>query len=405
MGGLGKHINSLWEDTSLTFTDLGDIADQISSAEGCDVYEKTDGQNLFVTWDFKSNTLRCARNKGNLLNGGMSIKELSKKFADKKAVHDAYVNGANALEASLKQLVDSIKKKIFDVNVWYSIEIIAKDNPNVIHYDADTIAFHRFGPKVLSENEFVDLSDKNVITRLDVIDQNLIKMNEVSHAKHAWKIVCPLKIDLKAMNDNKSLTSFLEKIHSIKNLADLDDRDTIRTYLFNRMMQEKLKGGPLSRPKQLELVSRLLEDEGCQTKTYLLKKADSAIQRNFIVKMLDQSVDIIHEFMKPIETAIFDLSVDRMNGLASLLISDNEKEIKRIKFEVDKMIKLVEKSNDAIDRTFVANQLKRLGSIDNIKTTIEGLTFKYKGKVFKMTGAFAPVNQILGLHRFKRVVK
>ena len=34
----------------------------------------------------------------------------------------------------------------------------------------------------------------------------------------------------------------------------------------------------------------------------------------------------------------------------------------------------------------------------------EGLVFKYNGKVFKFTGFFAPINQILGLEKFSRQV-
>ena len=30
----------------------------------------------------------------------------------------------------------------------------------------------------------------------------------------------------------------------------------------------------------------------------------------------------------------------------------------------------------------------------------EGLVFKYKGKIYKFTGAFAPINQILGSLKF-----
>ena len=32
--------------------------------------------------------------------------------------------------------------------------------------------------------------------------------------------------------------------------------------------------------------------------------------------------------------------------------------------------------------------------------SIKGLVFKYKGKTYKFTGAFAPVNQIVGLLNF-----
>jgi hypothetical protein len=47
------------------------------------------------------------------------------------------------------------------------------------------------------------------------------------------------------------------------------------------------------------------------------------------------------------------------------------------------------------------DNLKKLQSIgiNNIVPT-EGVVFMYKGKLFKLTGTFAPVNQILGLLHF-----
>ena len=47
-------------------------------------------------------------------------------------------------------------------------------------------------------------------------------------------------------------------------------------------------------------------------------------------------------------------------------------------------------------------QLDRLNSIGGLKTIVpsEGIVFKYNGKTYKFTGAFAPVNQIMGLLTF-----
>ena len=43
--------------------------------------------------------------------------------------------------------------------------------------------------------------------------------------------------------------------------------------------------------------------------------------------------------------------------------------------------------------------LKTIGGTDAIVPS-EGIVFKYKGKTYKFTGAFAPVNQITGLINF-----
>ena len=47
-------------------------------------------------------------------------------------------------------------------------------------------------------------------------------------------------------------------------------------------------------------------------------------------------------------------------------------------------------------------QLDKLNTIGGMKAIVpsEGIVFKYKGKTYKFTGAFAPVNQITGLINF-----
>ena len=49
-------------------------------------------------------------------------------------------------------------------------------------------------------------------------------------------------------------------------------------------------------------------------------------------------------------------------------------------------------------------QLDRLKALGGFKAIMpsEGITFVFKGKVYKYTGAFAPVNQILGMLKFTR---
>ena len=47
-------------------------------------------------------------------------------------------------------------------------------------------------------------------------------------------------------------------------------------------------------------------------------------------------------------------------------------------------------------------QLDRLNAIGGLKSVVpsEGITFVFKGKLYKYTGAFAPTNQILGMLKF-----
>ena len=44
-------------------------------------------------------------------------------------------------------------------------------------------------------------------------------------------------------------------------------------------------------------------------------------------------------------------------------------------------------------------KLEKLGGFDTI-VPIEGIVFVFKGKTYKLTGLFAPVNQLLGLTKY-----
>jgi len=46
------------------------------------------------------------------------------------------------------------------------------------------------------------------------------------------------------------------------------------------------------------------------------------------------------------------------------------------------------------------SRLENAGGIDDI--ALEGIVFQYDGKVFKLTGAFSPINQVIGLMKYDR---
>ena len=47
-------------------------------------------------------------------------------------------------------------------------------------------------------------------------------------------------------------------------------------------------------------------------------------------------------------------------------------------------------------------QLTKLKHHDNIDTVVEGFVFQYDGQMYKFTGNFAPMNQLLGLFKYGR---
>jgi hypothetical protein len=68
------------------------------------------------------------------------------------------------------------------------------------------------------------------------------------------------------------------------------------------------------------------------------------------------------------------------------------------------LIKELQTSNDikTLDKLKVElGRIQRLGGFEAIVPS-EGIVFTYKGNTYKLTGAFAPINQILGVLKYSR---
>jgi hypothetical protein len=102
------------------------------------------------------------------------------------------------------------------------------------------------------------------------------------------------------------------------------------------------------------------------------------------------------------DDAISNFAIAVLEALKSSLIANESKEIERIKAATEQAIGDLRASGEPGVVAFLDQQLKRLGSIDRIKSAIEGVVFRYDGKTYKFTGAFAAANQIIGFIKYRR---
>ena len=65
-------------------------------------------------------------------------------------------------------------------------------------------------------------------------------------------------------------------------------------------------------------------------------------------------------------------------------------------------IKNIKSGGDLKKLNKLQQQLSKLNAIGGLDAVVptEGIVFKYNGKVYKFTGAFAPINQITGMMTF-----
>ena len=88
--------------------------------------------------------------------------------------------------------------------------------------------------------------------------------------------------------------------------------------------------------------------------------------------------------------------------ISGFIAANPDKAIQGIRRQVAKAIGDVRKGGDIKKLNRLSQQLNKIKAIGGFKTIVpsEGLVFIYKGKTYKLTGAFAPINQITGMMTF-----
>ena len=106
--------------------------------------------------------------------------------------------------------------------------------------------------------------------------------------------------------------------------------------------------------------------------------------------------------MKPFEELFFEVGAEILKNVQGFIAANPDKAVQNMKKKLDSAISNVRKGGDLKKLNTLRLQLDKLQAIGGTKSIVpsEGIVFKYKGKTYKFTGAFAPINQITGLISF-----
>ena len=109
--------------------------------------------------------------------------------------------------------------------------------------------------------------------------------------------------------------------------------------------------------------------------------------------------------LRPLSDAISDFAIEVLRGVKSYFVSDNDREVIRMRDELNQSIaylKSLQATGDEKMGELVDQQLAKLGDIENVASSMEGIVFEYppgSDNLYKLTGAFAMSNQIIGRAR------
>jgi len=440
MGGVFGHMSHIYDNPSMTFGQIKDIMAKASAGQLENVTEKTDGQNLFVSYKISDGTqrwvseeaVRAARNKGDIKNGGMTPEQLATKFAGRGALEAAFTNAFRAFAKTVDKFSDEEKLKLFgpDTNIYYNAEVMDPANANVINYDTKTFLIHRAGHAEYDKetgkpvDKEAGFSEQQAGTLQSVLEKSQDEMGQDDFSVQVNAIR-----QLEALGDDVALSTALKGMDRVMSSAGVSDSDTIGDYIISKWRKVVDQELPeLSDEGKQLIIKRVMTDyygalegegplksRGLETRQITKTIGQPELNKQ-IVSVIKSYPQRFKEFIFPVESVIHRFAIEILRAVQSAYIiaaGGNEKEVARLQALVGKAIETIQASGNEEAMEILRPQLEKLSKIEDdgsigdvdlsmISSAAEGIVFDYDGHTYKFTGGFAPANQILGLFKYGR---
>ena len=402
-GGAAGHMSHPFDNNDLTFGDfknmiIGGLQGELNFEE--EPTEKTDGQNVFAT--IQNGEVKFARNKTELQNP-MNLKDFQNKFEGhaSKLVQDTFQFAAADLANLLIKLPAKTQEGVFQDGLnFMNMELIYSANPNVIHYDVDVIQFH--GVKKTDGAGNIIGDDNSAAKSVAGILKDLN-----AHIGSVFTIIPPQVIKLqKDINFEENQAKFIGKIEALRNRYNLTDADSVARYheMWWREQIESIFGDLPQNIKEGLLLRWAYDDK----KTLNMRSLDKELTKaqSDAIKKFDKedAKKKFKENIRPFEDLFLELGSVILKNASNFVAASPDKEMQRLHNEIRTEADKIKLNGDLTQIEKVAKELDRLERIGGIQSIIptEGIVFSYKGHMYKLTGTFAAINQLMGIIKYGR---
>lgn len=399
-GGAYGHMAHPFDiDMNLTFGDLKQIVKNALTGKLQLTTEKLDGQAIAVSW--VNGRLVAARNKSHLKNSGkdaMDFQSVVSKFSGRGELSNAFSFAMRDLESAIKGLSEAQKKKIFkDGKCFMNCEIIYPANANVIPYGHSTLLFHGTF-EYNKEGDIVGENKESASILAGMIKQINADVQKTFTIQGPAVAKLPKNEDLKGKQ-----SAYLAKIAKLQSEFGLSDKDGVADYhqAFWKNYINKNAPKGLDEQEKIGLIKRWAFGD----KSFSIRSIDNPKIKEWADKTDKQNlVKITKDNIAKFENIFLGVGADVLSFMSSVLVTAPDKAKQALVNRLDTTIAAIRSANNPESINKLENELAKLqdlGGFDKI-VPIEGIAFSYKGNTYKLTGAFAPLNQILGIFTYSR---
>jgi hypothetical protein len=393
-GGAYGHMAHPFDiEMNLTFGDLKTIVTKALNGDLELAREKTDGQALAVSW--VNGRLVAARNKSHLKNkgeGAMTIGQVAAKFAGRGGLTDAYNFAMQDLSKAIAALSEPQRKKIFkDGSSFMNLEVIYPTSVNVIPYNQPLLVFHGtfdydINGTIVGENQ----------QAASILGGMIKQVN--AHVQSRYTIQGPPMNKLPKSEDLSKLKGkYISMIGKLQSEFGLSDNDGVANYHQAWWTQFVEKGGKkLDAQEKIGLVKRwAFNDKAFRINTIQDPKLKAWAEQ---IDKQDQQ-KISKQNLMRFEEIFLGVGADVLSFMSSVLTANPDSAKRQMVARLESTIQQVKASGDPKKIEKLKLELQRLNALGGFDKIVpnEGIVFVYNGNTYKLTGAFAPLNQILGI--------
>ena len=420
-GGAAGHMAHPYDDHGLTFNEMKEIVSR--ALEGRldieeAVTEKTDGQNIQITW--KNGEIGFARNKGTVINP-MTTSEIIADFERKyqksiatngvagsegyKLVVDAYRACAEDLTESLRMIpADKLNEIFKNGRVFANMEIIYPATKNVITYDKAHLQFHNL----------VEYDEAGNVLETDMTGGKLLQgiiQDANAHLQKTFSFIPPQQIKLGRVYDfEDQQAAFFSEIDQLQNKFGLQPTDLVTEYhkaWWSDVIKSKAQTYAYDIPDNIleSLVYRWAFNVKSTNITILKKGIENPEFANWVAEFDKKDFKVYQkQNMEPFENIFLKLGAVVLKNAENFLAANPSATVQEIKRELAELTRELQAKGDVATIKKLEYELLRLQKLGGFEAIVpsEGVVFVYGGHTYKLTGAFAPINQILGVLKYTR---
>lgn len=396
-GGASGHMHHPFDYTDFTLRDLKGLIRNLFTGKIEDITEKVDGTNIQATIN-QAGEVRFIRNKGDLNNpeGGMTIDDMANKWADKPSVAKTFIEAGE----TITKVFSALSYKLFnpdpDTKITVNCECVVAGKTNIMPYVSAQVDFHDFW--VYKKNSDGEWEHTDTTKKWMSVLQKACDNIDAAHPT-------PQVVIKVADESNKILVDYIKRLDKLFKEAGCKEMDTVDTWKRQRFDMWCEKHDPW-----------ILDDEG--GKDILYKRwfeGDKSTNIKQVKQIYSSHIDrlvelektghkeIASDVMEPLDIFFLDLGNKIIDLCDDIINSGQEDQVcTQLRQDLEDVVADVRANGSIAANAKLTKQLNRLAELGEKVNPVEGIVFKYKNKLMKLTGSFAPINQILGSIKFSR---